>query len=201
MDKSRVEQCIKTAKSKMPDILYTAAILEHQDVSRDEISALYFGAKCNTTKNHAILAVNVEQAMNFIMNDSGFNNCSELVKQLNKVIGYGLYPNAGKFRNDNMQETSKISSEMKKLNELEDVEARAVGWFLYLASSKLCYDGNSVVAFLVMNKILIENGYGAMYFTAENARLIAAMVDNCSLSSPKSYYDLSSYLKSCIVKI
>lgn len=32
MGKSRVEQCIKTAKSKMPDILYTATILEHQDV-------------------------------------------------------------------------------------------------------------------------------------------------------------------------
>lgn len=32
MDKSRVEQCIKTAKSKMPDILYTASILERQDV-------------------------------------------------------------------------------------------------------------------------------------------------------------------------
>lgn len=201
MDKSRVEQCVKIAKSKMPDILYTAAILEHQDVSRDEMGALYFGAKCNTTKNHALLVVNVEQAMESIMSDSGFNNCSELVKQLNKVIGYGLYPNAGKFRTDNMQEINEIFFEMKKLNELEDIEARAVGWFLYLASSTLCYDGNGAVALLVMNKILIENGYGVVYFTAENARLIAAMVDNCSLSSPKSYYDLSSYLKSCIVKI
>lgn len=201
MDKSKVEQCIKAAKSKMPDILYTAAILAHQDVSRDEIGALYYGAKCKTTKNHALLAVNVEQAMGYILNDSGFNNCSELVKQLNKVVGYGLYPNAGKFKTVDMQEINEIFFEMRKLNQLEDVEARAVGWFLYLATSQLCYDGNNEVAFLVMNKILIENGYGFMYATAENARLISSMVDDCVQLSTKNYYDLSSYLKSCIVRM
>lgn len=200
-DKSRVAECYKALKDDMPNFLHTAAILAHQDVSRDEIGMVYYGAKAKTTKVHVLLAVNMEQAVKLIIGESGFNNCAEMLKQANKVIGYALYSTPGRFAREN-ENVSTLFNDIKELNAQKDVVSMAIAWFMYLVSEKPLVDGNNELAFLVMNKILIENGYGYVHVPEESVRDFRDMVDSCCGEHPETYFILSQYLsKYCIKRI
>ena len=60
-----------------------------------------------------------------------------------------------------------IIESMKEIEQIEDVELKALKYFCYIARTQMFIDGNKRVAQLMANKVLIENNIGILQIPIE----------------------------------
>ena len=63
--------------------------------------------------------------------------------------------------------TGIIIEKIQEIEQIEDIELRALKYFCYIARTQMFIDGNKRVAQLMANKILIENNIGIFQIPIE----------------------------------
>ena len=75
-----------------------------------------------------------------------------------------------------MPHTGIIIGSMKEIEQIEDVELRALKYFCYIARTQMFIDGNKRVAQLMANKVLIENDIGIFQIPIEKLEKFKGML-------------------------
>ena len=66
-----------------------------------------------------------------------------------------------------MPHTGIIMESIDKIEQIEDIELRALKYFCYIARTQMFIDGNKRVAQLMANKVLIEHNIGIFQIPIE----------------------------------
>lgn len=66
-----------------------------------------------------------------------------------------------------MPQTGFIIDTMSEIEQIEDIELKALKYFCYIARTQMFIDGNKRVAQLIANKILIQNNIGIFQIPIE----------------------------------
>ena len=75
-----------------------------------------------------------------------------------------------------MPHTGIIIETIKEIEQVEDVELKALKYFCYIARSQMFIDGNKRVAQLMANKVLIENNVGIFQIPIERLEKFKEML-------------------------
>ena len=75
-----------------------------------------------------------------------------------------------------MPHTGIIMDSIKEIEQIEDVELRALKYFCYIARTQMFIDGNKRVAQLMANKVLIENNVGIFQIPIEKLEEFKGML-------------------------
>ncbi|MCD8089194.1 MAG: Fic family protein, partial [Clostridiales bacterium] len=96
--------------------------------------------------------------------------------------------------------TGIIIQDFENLNEIEDVEDKALKFFCYTARTQMFIDGNKRVAQLIANKILIENNVGIFQIPIEKMEKFKELL--ISFYESGNDTDITEYMKKyCIRRI
>ncbi len=110
-----------------------------------------------------------------------------LLREYNKIIGELLFSFAGEIRTlpvqiggtawePEMPQTGIIIDSLKEIEQIDDVELRALKYFCYVARTQMFIDGNKRVAQLMANKVLIENNIGIFQISIEKLEQFKEML-------------------------
>ena len=75
-----------------------------------------------------------------------------------------------------MPHTGIIMDSMKEIEQIEDIELRALKCFCFIARTQMFIDGNKRVAQLMANKVLIENNIGIFQIPIEKLEEFKGML-------------------------
>ena len=164
------------AKWEMIDFIYNTTALEGNPFTYVEVQTLLEGV---TVGGHRLSdeqqILNQNRAVNFLFESlkrGEFNLSLEFVNRVNSLVAFEEALEWGRFRSG---EVSIGGSDFKppKSSELEDIFGigvrelkkvthpikRAIGYFLFGALNQFHFDGNKRTSRLIMNGLLISNGY------------------------------------------
>lgn len=110
-----------------------------------------------------------------------------LLREFDKIVGELLFSYAGDFRiipvqiggtswEPEMPHTGVIIDSIKEIEQIEDIELRALKYFCYIARTQMFIDGNKRVAQLMTNKVLIENNIGIFQIPIEKLEEFKGML-------------------------
>lgn len=154
-----------------------------------------------------LFVINMKRAWQFLLDNLEYDNCIMLLREYDRIVGDLLFRYAGEIRTipvqiggtswePEMPHTGIIMESIRKLEEIEDVELKALKYFCYIARAQMFIDGNKRVAQLMANKVLIEHNIGifqipiekleefkeiliAFYESGKNEQIIAFMKEFC----------------------
>ena len=120
----------------------------------------------------------MKRAWQFLLDNIDVPNNIMLLREYNKVVGELLFKNNGEIRTIPVQiggttwepelpQTGIIISDLSEIEEISDIELKALKYFCYVARCQMFIDGNKRVAQLIANKILIENDIGIFQIPIE----------------------------------
>ena len=125
-----------------------------------------------TTKTEEVLfIINMKRAWQFLLDNLDYSNNLMLLREYNKIVGELLFDYAGEIRTIPVQiggtswepelpHTGIIIDTLESIDQIADIELKALKYFCYVARTQMFIDGNKRVAQLIANKILIQNNVG-----------------------------------------
>lgn len=166
-----LKSLVEIAKDSVIDSIWRSVNLGRKGISYAKVKAILDDEDVETCKSEVILITNLKKAWDFLLGNLSYNDSFMLLREFNKIIVTGLFHGEGKFRKvevpiravgyiAKVPVEEEVYCNISKLNEIEDVELRALKYFCYVARTKIFSDGNIYVANLMANKILIENNIG-----------------------------------------
>lgn len=201
------DTAIEMAKRLLVDSIWKSANLEGLGTTFPKTEAILANAPTSTTTEEMLFVINMKRAWHFLLDNLQERNSIMLLREYNKIVGEMLFSYAGEIREipvqiggtswePEMPQTGVIIEELEKIDEIEDIELKALKYFCYIARTQMFIDGNKRVAQLMANKVLIENDAGIFqisiekleefkmlliqfYETADDAAIIDFMKKNC----------------------
>lgn len=165
--------CIEFARRMIVDSIYSSANVEGLGTTFTTTECILENIPVKTTRSEVQFIINMKYAWNFLLDNLDYNNCFMLLRQFNIICGDQLFKPTGELRTSSVKigETKwvpdlpnrdTIISDIKRLNSIDDAEAKAIAYFCYITRCQMFIDGNKRVAQLMANKILIEEGIGIL---------------------------------------
>lgn len=181
------DSAIEMAKRLLVDSIWKSANLEGLGTTFPKIEAILANAPTNTKTEEVLFVVNMKRAWQFLLNNLDYNNCIMLLREYNKLVGTLLFSSAGEIRTipvqiggtswePEMPQTEIIIDSLEEIEQIEDVELRALKYFCYISRTQMFIDGNKRVAQLMANKVLIENNVGIFQIPIERLELFKEML-------------------------
>lgn len=173
-----MNEAVELAKRLLVDSIWKSANLEGLGTSFPRTVAILNNRKVETSKEEVMFIVNMKNTWEFMLENLDYNNCFMLMRELNKQVAHNLFYSAGEVRKvdvsmggtswkPEMPVESVIYDNIHALNEIENVELRALKYFCYITRTQIFIDGNKRVAQLMANKVLIENNIGVFQIPIE----------------------------------
>ena len=173
-----MNEAVELAKRLLVDSIWKSANLEGLGTSFPRTVAILNNRKVETSKEEVMFIVNMKNTWEFMLENLDYNDCFMFISELNKQVAPNLFYGAGEVRKVNvsiggtpwkpeMPVESVIYDDIHALNEIEDVELRALKYFCYITRTQIFIDGNKRVAQLMANKVLIENNIGVFQISIE----------------------------------
>ena len=172
------DTAIAMAKRLLIDSIWKSANLEGLGTTFPKTEAILSNAPTNTKTEEVLFVINMKRAWQFLFDNINYSNCIALLREYNKIVGELLFDNAGIVRTIDVQiggtswqpelpQTGVIIDSLAKIEEIEDIELKALKYFCYVARTQIFIDGNKRVAQLIANKVLIENNVGIFQISIE----------------------------------
>lgn len=165
------DSAVEMAKRLLVDSIWKSANLEGLGTTFPKTEAILANVPTTTRTEEVLFIVNMKRAWQFLLDNLDYSNNLMLLREYNKIVGELLFHYAGEIRTIPVQiggtswepelpHTGIIMDEMEKIEQIKDVELRALKYFCYAARTQIFIDGNKRVAQLIANKILIQNDIG-----------------------------------------
>lgn len=173
-----MNEAVELAKRLLVDSIWKSANLEGLGTSFPRTVAILNNRKVETSKEEVMFIVNMKNTWEFMLENLDYNDCFMFISELNKQVAPNLFYGAGEVRKVNVSiggtpwkpeipVESVIYDDIHALNEIKDVELRALKYFCYITRTQIFIDGNKRVAQLMANKVLIENNIGVFQISIE----------------------------------
>lgn len=172
------DTAIEMAKRLLVDSIWKSANLEGLGTTFPKTEAILANAPTETKSEEVLFVINMKRAWQFLLDNIDVPNNIMLLREYNKVVGELLFKNNGEIRTIPVQiggttwepelpQTGIIISDLSEIEEISDIELKALKYFCYVARCQMFIDGNKRVAQLIANKILIENDIGIFQIPIE----------------------------------
>ena len=172
------DTAIEMAKRLLVDSIWKSANLEGLGTTFPKTEAILANAPTTTKTEEVLFVINMKRAWQFLLDNLAYPNCIMLLREYDKIVGELLFHYAGEIRTipvqiggtswePEMPHSGIIIESMKEIEQIEDVELKALKYFCYIARSQMFIDGNKRVAQLMANKVLIENNIGILQIPIE----------------------------------
>ena len=166
------------AKRLLVDSIWKSANLEGLGTTFPKTEAILANAPTTTKTEEVLFVINMKRAWQFLLDNLAYPNCIMLLREYDKIVGELLFHYAGEIRTipvqiggtswePEMPHSGIIIESMKEIEQIEDVELKALKYFCYIARTQMFIDGNKRVAQLMANKVLIENNIGILQIPIE----------------------------------
>ncbi|MDE5940457.1 MAG: Fic family protein [Lachnospiraceae bacterium] len=201
------DTAIEMAKRMLVDSIWKSANLEGLGTTFPKTEAILANAPTTTKTEEVLFVINMKRAWQFLLDNLEYSNCIMLLREFDKIVGELLFSYAGEIRTipvqiggtswePEMPHTGIIIDSIKEIEQIENIELRALKYFCYIARTQMFIDGNKRVAQLMANKVLIENDIGIFqipiekleefkgilinfYETGNDAKIIGFMKEYC----------------------
>lgn len=161
VSKDKLRACIYGIHDNEINNISSCTRLAGESIDAIDIASLCLGTSATITLKQAELIMGIRKAFNFICDEYDFNDCTQLIISLGKLIGTKLDDLTAKsvMGEDDYKRWKSCNSEDKTVME------RAVAWFASIVYYEPFESMNEVIAYLMFNKVLIENGAGYAVMT------------------------------------
>lgn len=201
------DTAIEMAKRLLVDSIWKSANLEGLGTTFPKTEAILANAPTTTKTEEVLFVINMKRAWQFLLDNLDYSNCIMLLREYNKVVGELLFNYAGEIRTipvqiggtswePEMPQTGIIIDILEEIEQIKDIEQRALKYFCCVARTQMFIDGNKRVAQLMANKVLIENNVGifqipiekleefkglliGFYETGEDGKILGFMKEFC----------------------
>lgn len=165
------DTAVEMAKRLLVDSIWKSANLEGLGTTFPKTEAILANAPTTTKTEEVLFVINMKRAWQFLLDNLEYSNCIMLLREYDKIVGELLFSYAGEIRTIPVQiggtswepelpHTGVIMDSINEIEQIADVELKALKYFCYIARTQMFIDGNKRVAQLMANKVLIENNVG-----------------------------------------
>jgi len=174
------EQNILWAKRNLVDMIWKSAQIEGLNVTFPQTQAILEMASAKDVPLHDInVILNLKSAWKMVFDSLDQPVTVEYLCKLhdnvarNQALEWGILRSGyvGIGGTDYIPPVPNIDDVEKQLEHIKEIDnpiIRATETMMYLMKSQLFWDGNKRLAFIVANKILIENGMGTLELKQDN---------------------------------
>lgn len=181
------DTAVEMAKRLLVDSIWKSANLEGLGTTFPKTEAILANAPTNTRTEEVLFVINMKRAWQFLLDNLNYDNCIALLREYDKIVGELLFHYAGEIRTipvqiggtswePEMPHTGIIMDMLDEIEQIEDVEQKALKYFCYIARTQMFIDGNKRVAQLMANKVLIENDVGIFQIPIERLEEFKGML-------------------------
>lgn len=181
------DTAVEMAKRMLVDSIWKSANLEGLGTTFPKTEAILANAPTTTKTEEVLFVINMKRAWQFLLDNLEYRNCIMLLREFDKIVGELMFSYAGEIRTISVQiggtswepempHTGIIMDSIKEIEQIEDVELRALKYFCYIARTQMFIDGNKRVAQLMANKVLIENNVGIFQIPIEKLEEFKGML-------------------------
>ena len=181
------DTAVEMAKRMLVDSIWKSANLEGLGTTFPKTEAILANAPTTTKTEEVLFVINMKRAWQFLLDNLEYRNCIMLLREFDKIVGELMFSYAGETRTipvqiggtswePEMPHTGIIMDSIKEIEQIEDVELRALKYFCYIARTQMFIDGNKRVAQLMANKVLIENNVGIFQIPIEKLEEFKGML-------------------------
>lgn len=181
------DTAIEMAKRMLVDSIWKSANLEGLGTTFPKTEAILANAPTTTKTEEVLFVINMKRAWQFLLDNLEYNNCIMLLREFDKIVGELLFSYAGEIRTipvqiggtswePGMPHTGIIMDSIKNIEQIDDIELKALKYFCYIARTQMFIDGNKRVAQLMANKVLIENNIGIFQIPIEKLEEFKSML-------------------------
>lgn len=181
------DTAIEMAKRMLVDSIWKSANLEGLGTTFPKTEAILANAPTTTKTEEVLFVINMKRAWQFLLDNLEYDNCIMLLREFDKIVGELLFHYAGEIRTipvqiggtswePEMPHTGIIMESINEIEQIEDIELRALKYFCYIARTQMFIDGNKRVAQLMANKVLIENNIGIFQIPIEKLEEFKGML-------------------------
>lgn len=174
------EENIFLAKRNLIDNIYKSARLEGIAVTFSQTQAIFNGVNVSSLSVGDVIAINnLKHAWQFVFDTMEYPQTDfAFVCEVNRIIGAGLYNNAGFLRGmpvsiggttwrPDLPVKADIINDIGEINKAENATKKAIDLMLYIMRKQMFLDGNKRTAMICANRVLIENGAGLINIDVE----------------------------------
>lgn len=172
------DTAIEMAKRMLVDSIWKSANLEGLGTTFPKTEAILANAPTTTKTEEVLFVINMKRAWQFLLDNLEYSNCIMLLREFDKIVGELLFSYAGEIRTipvqiggtswePEMPHTGIIMDTIKEIEQIDDIELKALKYFCYIARTQMFIDRNKRVAQLMANKVLIENNVGIFQIPIE----------------------------------
>ncbi len=172
------DTAVEMAKRLLVDSIWKSANLEGLGTTFPKTEAILANAPTTTRTEEVLFVINMKRAWQFLLDNLAYDNCIMLLREYDKIVGELLFHYAGEIRTipvqiggtawePEMPHTGVIIEAIKEIEQIKDVELKALTYFCFIARTQMFIDGNKRVAQLMANKVLIENNIGIFQIPIE----------------------------------
>ena len=172
------DSAVEMAKRLLVDSIWKSANLEGLGTTFPKTEAILANAPTTTKTEEVLFVINMKRAWQFLLDNLDYGNSLILLREYNKIVGELLFNYAGEIRTipvqiggttwePEMPHTGIIIDTIENIEQIGDIELRALKYFCYVARSQMFIDGNKRVAQLIANKVLIQNNIGIFQIPIE----------------------------------
>lgn len=175
------EENIFLAKRNLIDNIYKSARLEGIAVTFPQTEAVFNGVNVSSLSVGDVVAINnLKHAWQFVFDTMEYPQTDfAFVCEVNRIIGAGLYNNAGFLRGmpvsiggttwrPDLPVKADIINDIGEINKAENATKKAIDLMLYIMRKQMFLDGNKRTAMICANRVLIENGAGLINIDVEH---------------------------------
>lgn len=181
------DTAVEMAKRMLVDSIWKSANLEGLGTTFPKTEAILANAPTTTKTEEVLFVINMKRAWQFLLDNLEYRNCIMLLREFDKIVGELMFSYAGEIGTipvqiggtswePEMPHTGIIMDSIKEIEQIEDVELRALKYFCYIARTQMFIDGNKRVAQLMANKVLIENNVGIFQIPIEKLEEFKGML-------------------------
>ena len=192
------DSAIEMAKRMLVDSIWKSANLEGLGTTFPKTEAILANAPTTTKTEEVLFVINMKRAWQFLLDNLEYHNCIMLLREFDKIVGELLFHYVGEIRTIPVQiggtswepelpHTGIIMEAMNEIEQIEEIELRALKYFCFIARTQMFIDGNKRVAQLMANKVLIENNIGIFQIPIEKLEEFKGLKEIIDIISLEGY--------------
>lgn len=181
------DSAVEMAKRLLVDSIWKSANLEGLGTTFPKTEAILANIPTTTKTEEVLFILNMKRAWQFLLDNLEYPNSIMLLREYDKIVGELLFHYAGEIRTipvqiggtswePEMPQTGIIMDELSAIEQIADIELRALKYFCYVAGTQMFIDGNKRVAQLMANKVLIQNNVGIFQIPIEKLEEFKGML-------------------------
>lgn len=197
-------------KKYLYDCIYSSVCVEGLGMTYPQTRSILDGHPAEgVTTDGVVFVVNMKRAWKFLEDNKDYPVNIMLLREYNKICGYGLINECGNIRTGIVRITGTeyvppmpdvigISKELKSLEALTDPIDEAIKGFMYVAKAQIFNDGNKRTAQMIANHILVSHDCGILKIPDVRVEEFTdALIDHYEGRSSGLYNYL---LEECVIK-